>query len=79
MPKSRKRPGHPYHPKADIPTRQRVKGRVIWAILFGVFGLLIGLFAAGSNYIVLAITTICGAIIGYVIGQNMEKDATHKF
>lgn len=78
MPKSRNRPGHPYHKAADIPARQRVKGRVIWAILLGVFGFLISLFAVGNNYILLATATIIGAIIGYVIGQKMEKDVTHK-
>jgi hypothetical protein len=78
MPESRKRPGHSYHKVADIPAKQRAKGRVIWAILFGVFGLLIALFAAGNNYIVLAIATIISAIIGYAIGKKMEKDITHK-
>lgn len=78
MPESRKRPGHPYHKEASIPAKQRVKGRVIWAILFGVFGLLIALFAAGSNYIILVTATIISAVIGYVIGQRMEKDVIHK-
>jgi hypothetical protein len=77
MPESRKRPGHPYQKAADIPAKQRVKGRVIWAILLGVFGLLIALFAAGNNYIVLASATIIGAIIGYVVGKKMEEDVTH--
>lgn len=78
MPESRKRPGHPYHEPAAVPAKQRVKGRVLWAILFGVFGLLIALFAAGSNYIVLAIATIVSAVIGYIIGKKMEKDVMHK-
>ena len=77
MPESRKRSGHPYKRKADIPTKQRVKGRVIWAILFGVFGLLIALFAVGSNYVVLITATIISALIGYVVGHKMENDATH--
>ncbi len=78
MPESRKRPGHPYHQKADIPAKQRVKGRVIWALLFGVFGLLIALFAAGSNYAVLAIATLISAVIGYAVGKKMEQDAVSK-
>jgi hypothetical protein len=76
MPESRKRPGHSYQRKADIPAKQRVKGPVIWAILLGVFGLLIALFAVGNNYIVLVTATILSAIIGYIIGQKMEKDVT---
>ena len=78
MPESRKRPGHPYHKEADIPTKQRVKGRVLWAILLSGFGLLIALFAVGNHYSVLAVVTIISAIIGYVIGKSMEKDVTHK-
>jgi hypothetical protein len=76
MPESRKRHGHPYHKEADIPVKQRVKGRVIWAILLGVFGLLIALFAAGNNYVVLAIATTTSAVIGYAIGMKMENDVT---
>ena len=75
MPQSRNRPGHVHQKKADIPTRQRVKGRVIWAILFAVFALLIALFAAGDNYLVLALAAAAGAVIGFVVGKNMEKDA----
>jgi hydrogenase/urease accessory protein HupE len=78
MPESRKRHGHPYHKVADVPAKQRVKGPVIWAILLGLFGLLIALFAAGNNYIVLAIAAVASALIGYAIGKKMEKDVTHK-
>lgn len=78
MPESRKRPGHPFQKEAAIPAKQRVKGRVFWAILFAVFGGLIALFAAGSNYIVLAIVAVVSGIIGYVVGKAMEKDAKSK-
>jgi hypothetical protein len=73
MPESRKRPGHPYQQPADIPARQRVKGKIIWAILLGVFGLLISYLAAGTNYVVLIVATSGAAIIGYFIGKRMEK------
>jgi hypothetical protein len=76
MSQSRKRHGHHYHKEAAVPAKQRVKGRVLWAILFGVFGLLIAWFAAGSNYIGLVTGTAVGALIGYVIGKKMEQDAT---
>jgi hypothetical protein len=75
MPQSRNRPGHPHHKQAAIPSRQRVKGRVIWAILFAVFALLIAYFAAGENYLVLFLGAVVGAAVGYVVGKNMEKDA----
>lgn len=75
MPESRNRPGHPYQKPADIPASQRVKGRIIWAILFAVFGLGIAYFSSGDNWLVLSIGAIVGSIIGYVAGKSMEKDA----
>jgi hypothetical protein len=78
MPESRNRPGHHFQNKSAIPSKQRTKGRVIWAILFGVFGLLIALFSVGPNYVVLAVIAVAGAVLGYIIGKNMEQDATHK-
>ena len=79
MPRSRKRQGHhEYHKPADIPARQRTKGRITWAVLLGIFGLMVGFFAAGANYTVLISCALAGAIIGYVIGKNMEKQASHK-
>ena len=75
MPESRHRQGHPYQKKAAIPAKQRVKGRVIWAILFAVFGLIIAYFAAGTSYIVLPIAAVVCAVIGFVIGKHMEQDA----
>lgn len=76
MPRSRKRHGHEYHKPADIPAKQRTKGRIVWAILFGVFGLGIAFFASSQNYIALAIGGFLGAILGYVVGKNMEKEAS---
>jgi hypothetical protein len=78
MPESRNRPGHHHQKKAGIPSKQRVKGRVIWAILFAIFGFLIALFAAGENYAAWGIVAAIGAIIGYAIGKSMEQDAAHK-
>jgi predicted phage tail protein len=77
MPESRKRPGHhhPQHHTTSVPTQPRSKGRIIWAILLGVFGLLIAFFAAGANYIALAAGALIGGLIGYAIGKSMEKEA----
>jgi uncharacterized membrane protein YfcA len=74
MPENKKRPGHPYRKPADIPANERVKGKTFWAILFAVFGLLIGILAAGANYLVLAIATLAGGVIGFFIGMRMEKE-----
>jgi hypothetical protein len=79
MPQSRKRAGHhPHHESSAIPAKQRTKGRTIWAILLGIFALVMAFFAAGDNYFVLAIAAIAGAAVGYVIGKSMEADASHK-
>lgn len=79
MPSSRKRHGHHnYQKPASIPTKQRTEGRTFWAILFGIFGLFIGYFAAGNNVLGLTIGTLVGAVAGYFIGKNMEKDAAHR-
>ena len=77
MPESRKRAGHQYQKPADIPSSQRVKGRILWALLVGAFGLLIAFFASGS-YIALSIGAIIGGAIGYYAGKSMEKEASHK-
>ena len=75
MPSTRKRHGHhEYHKPSAIPSRQRTKGRSTWAILFGVFGLLIAFFAAGNNYWILGAGLVIGALIGYFVGKKMEKD-----
>ena len=75
MPQSRKRKGHPFKKPSDIPASQRTKGRTFWALLIAVFAMLIALFSAGLNYIVLIIAAIAGAGIGYFIGKNMEQEA----
>jgi hypothetical protein len=78
MPQSRKRKGHPFQKPSDIPSGQRTKGRILWAILIGVFSLLIALFAVGLNYVMLSIVLIAGAFVGYVIGKSMEKQSRQK-
>lgn len=75
MPQSRKRPGHHYQKPADIPARQRTKGRVIWSILFAVFGLVIAFFASDGSYLALGIGAFIGAVLGYMVGRNMEEEA----
>lgn len=75
MPQSRKRKGHPFKKPSDIPASQRTKGRILWAILIGVFSFLIALFAAGLNYVVLSIVLFAGALVGYFIGKAMEEQS----
>ena len=75
MPESRKRKGHPFRKPSDIPASQRTKGRTFWGILMSVFSLLIALFSAGLNYLVLVLAALVGYLIGYFIGKSMEQEA----
>ncbi len=78
MPESRKRPGHhEFKKKSAIPAKQRVRGRVVLAVLFGAFGLLIALFNSG-NYLAWVTVAILASTLGYFVGKNMEKDAGKK-
>jgi hypothetical protein len=76
MPQSRKRRGHRYQKPSDIPSSQRTKGRIIWAILFAVFGFALAFFGAGGKWAVLIIATVIAGLIGYAIGKNMEQSAS---
>ena len=79
MPQSRKRPGHhDYKKPAGIPTSQRTNGKITWALLFGVFGVLIAFFAAGLNYPVLVAGAVIAGLIGFAIGRSMEHAASRK-
>lgn len=79
MPSSRRRPGqHHYAKNPPDPPKERTDGRTFWAILMGVFGLIIAYFAAGNNALLLALGAIAGAIAGYYIGKSMEKEAPRK-
>ena len=79
MPQSHKRKvHHDQRSTTNIPARQRTSGHTFWAVLFAVFGLLIALFAGGSNYVYLIIGALAGAALGYFIGTRMEEDVAKK-
>ena len=78
MPESKNRPGHPYKKPSDIPAKQRTKGRTLWAIIMGIFGLLIAFFANHQSFVVPLIGAVIGTIAGYFIGRNMEKEVAGK-
>lgn len=75
MAQKRKHHHHATPKHTDIPPRQRTKGRIIWAILFAVFGLILSFFAAGDSWVVLIVAAIVAGLIGYAIGKNMEQAA----
>lgn len=74
MPQSRKRPGHPFQKRSDIPGKQRTSATTVLTILFGVFGAIIGFFA-GADYVTLGIFALIGGVVGYFIGKAMVRDA----
>jgi len=76
MAQKRKHHHHATAKHIDIPTRQRTRGRIIWAILFAVFGFALSFFAAGDNWVILIIAAIIGGLIGYAIGKSMEQAAS---
>ena len=79
MPSSRRRPGqHHYAKNPPSPPKERTDGRTYWAIMMGVFGLIIAYIAAGNNAVILAIGAVIGALAGYFIGKSMEKEAPRK-
>ncbi len=76
MAHKRKHHHHATPKHTDIPASQRTKGRIIWAILFAVFAVIIGFFAAGDSWIALVIAAILGGLLGYAVGKNMEQAAS---
>jgi uncharacterized protein YcfJ len=73
MARNRKRKGHPFRKSPDIPANERVKGKTFWAILFAVFGLIIGFLVGGGDIIIIALSALGGGLIGYLIGKSMEE------
>lgn len=75
MPNSRKRKGHHQHHQDEMRTasKQKTSGHLIWSLLIAIFAMVIGWFAAGTNIVVLVICGVAGAVLGYLIGKNMEK------
>lgn len=78
MAENKKRPGHPYRKPADIPASQRIKGRVVWALLLAVFAVLVAFFAVGKDWTALVIAALAGSTLGFFIGKALEKEASHK-
>jgi len=74
----RQRKHHPQPPHAIIrPKSKRKNAGLVFMIFFGIFGLGIGYFAAGTT-VSLVIGAIIGAIVGYLIGHNLDKMTTRK-
>lgn len=75
MPQSRKRHGHHYQKPAVVPARQRTRGKIVWSILFAVFGMVIAFFASDQNIAALVIGAIIGGTLGYFVGNSLDHES----
>lgn len=75
MAQNRKRPGQTGKRTADVPASQRTSGHLMWALLVGVFGAMIGYFASGGSVGGAAVGLLSGGALGWYLGTRMEKDA----
>lgn len=80
MSKNNKRKSHHYHPNPATPLqgKQKTNGQNLWALLLALFGLLIALFAFGTNPVALLVGALAGGALGYFLGTKMEADAGKK-
>ncbi|HEX6334796.1 MAG TPA: hypothetical protein VFZ78_11255 [Flavisolibacter sp.] len=67
------------HPKAPPrnpgrEARQKTRGRIIWALLFAIFGFTIGVVSTEDNYFVPALALVAGAVAGYFVGRAIDRD-----
>jgi 4-hydroxybenzoate polyprenyltransferase len=78
MPSSKHRRKHPHQPKANHPhaeSKPKKSAAFFMAIIFGVFGALIALTAAGGNIIWMLAGGAIGATAGYFFGKKIDKSA----
>ncbi len=84
MPQSRHRHkhGHAHHRHAK-PAQQHTAARppqrrsaiTIMVIFLAIFGIGIAWITAGASFVWLAVGALAGAVVGYFIGQSMDKVA----
>lgn len=74
MPESRNRHKHP-HQDYTHHTRSKKKrsAAVVLAILAAILGLAVVYFAQGADALWMVIGAASGAVVGYIIGHNMDK------
>ncbi|MDP9230709.1 MAG: hypothetical protein M3O67_08565 [Bacteroidota bacterium] len=79
MPESRHRHKHQqHHPQQQHTPKPKTKAAGVMAIFTTVLGLGIAFFAAGLSYIWMPVGAIAGGVIGYLIGNGMDKAAEKK-
>ena len=80
MPRSKKRKphhDHPIRPLTEKPKKRR-SPELVAAIFFGLLGMGIAFFAAGTSILWLIVGALAGAAGGYLFGKQVDKQSSDK-
>ena len=84
MPQTRHRhKNHPHHshpqpPQPSFKPTPKKNAKIIFTIFLGLLGVAIAFFSGGTDTLYLTIGGAAGAIIGFLIGNNIDKTASKK-
>lgn len=77
MPESRTRhKHHSHHPQYNSPhttIKARRSAAVVLATIAAILGFAVAYFSQGADILWMVIGAVSGAIIGYIVGRNMDK------
>ena len=75
MPESRNRQKHDHHHSTAHhgPAKRKRSAASVLAILAAILGLAVAFFSQGADALWMIIGAALGAVIGYLIGSNMDK------
>jgi uncharacterized membrane protein YqgA involved in biofilm formation len=75
MPESRNRHKHHLHHQAPhhAPAKPKRSAALVLAILAAILGLGVAFFAQDADALWMIIGAVSGAVIGYIVGHNMDK------
>ncbi len=80
MPHSRQRHKHPDHQVQHhvVKPESKRNAATIFAIIIGIFGLVIGAFASDTDMLWMILSAAVGVIAGYMIGRAIDKTTAGK-
>lgn len=74
MPESRNRHKHHHHVQSHkTPAKPKRSAALVLAIVAAIFGLAVAFFTQGADVVWMIVGAAAGAIIGYLVGHNMDK------
>ncbi|MBS1655497.1 MAG: hypothetical protein JSU05_11670 [Bacteroidetes bacterium] len=77
MPRSSKRHHHhQQHPTPPAHPKKTKSAVPVTTLFFGILGLGIAYFAAGSDFMWMAVGAIAGAAIGYFFGHGIDRSVS---